>query len=323
MSRFDQIGYGSRVGRAVALLLGLFALLLPQTGLAQDEQRIVVLVNDIPISAYDIAQRVRFMSVTQRKTPSAPMRKRVTEDLISESIQLQEAKKNGVLVQKQEIDRVVENLAKRNNLSPQRLVSAFAQLGVQPRTFRRRIEAQIAWQKLIRRKFRHQISIGATQVDKALSEQTPAPGGTQGQTKTELQVQRVRLDLPENPNQRTIARRLVEAEALRGRVSACSELEGALRRISKASVKNIGRKKAEDFFEPSRALLMAARPGQLTPASVTSSGIELYAVCGRRAKASDDRQRRQVEAKLVGQEYEILALRHLRDLRQEAYVEYR
>jgi peptidyl-prolyl cis-trans isomerase SurA len=77
------------------------------------------------------------------------------------------------------------------------------------------------------------------------------------------------------------------------------------------------------MVQPTRAILLAAKEGQMTPPVITSSGIESYIVCAKRSVVKNDQQRKQVRSKLLSQEYEILARRHLRDLRQDAFVEYR
>lgn len=62
----------------------------------------------------------------------------------------------------------------------------------------------------------------------------------------------------------------------------------------------------------------------MTPPTITSAGIELYVVCAKRTVANvNDEQRQKVRSKLLSEEYDILARRHLRDLRQDAFVEYR
>lgn len=288
---------------------------------AQQEQKIVVLVNDTPLSAYDVAQRARLTSATTRQPLTAKLRKKVTEELISESIQLQEAKKFGIVIAKNDIDRAFENIAKGNNMSKQQLVSALGELGVNPRTMRRRLEAQMAWQRIVRGKFRNQVNVGASQVDAEISNR-PSEEGKKTE-KTEFRLRRIRLDLPKKPDQRDIAKRLVEAEQIRNRINSCDQIESAIRKVSGASVKEIGRKIHDQMPQPSRALLMAVKTGHLAPANITSSGVELYAVCNKRKIQTDDRQRQKVERQLEGREYEVLALRYLRDLRQEAYVEYR
>jgi peptidyl-prolyl cis-trans isomerase SurA len=288
--------------------------------LAQSEQSIVVLVNDEPITNYDITQRMRLLTVTTRKPANDAMRKKVIEDLISERIQLQEATKNSVIISDDQIKEVLGRIAKSNNMSADQLIASLAQLGVNIKTMKEQIRSRIAWRQVVQRKFRNQVSVNASQIDKAIS--VEAPSGEQQQA-TEFQLQRVRLELPDDPDQRTIANRLVEASRLRSRINSCSSIAKVIKPVRKASVKSIGRKKAEQVAQPTRAILLAAKEGQMTPPTITSSGIELYVVCARRTVNRNDKQRQEVRSKLVSQEYSILARRHLRDLRQDAFVERR
>jgi peptidyl-prolyl cis-trans isomerase SurA len=69
--------------------------------------------------------------------------------------------------------------------------------------------------------------------------------------------------------------------------------------------------------------VLNAKVGQMTPPTISASAIELYAVCGKRAVKGDPQQRVQTERKLMQQEMEIRAERLLRDMRQEAFIEYR
>ena len=46
-------------------------------------------------------------------------------------------------------------------------------------------------------------------------------------------------------------------------------------------------------------------------------------MCGRRAVKGDDKQRENAMDELQQKEFEIVAKRHLRDLRQDAHIEYR
>jgi len=288
--------------------------------LAQAEQAIVALVNDEPITSYDVRQRIRLITVTQRKQPSAAMRKKVIESLISERIQLQEATKNSVLVSDDQVKEVFGRVAKSNKLSGEQLTTSFAQLGVDANTMKEQIRARLSWRQVVQRKFRGQVSINASQIDKAISSEEPA----EGQKKSvEFQLQRVRLELPKTPNQRTIANRLIEAERLRNRIRSCSNLKDVTKRVRKATIKSIGRKSTNSLVQPTRAILLAAKEGQMTPPVITSSGIESYIVCAKRSVVKNDQQRKQVRSKLLSQEYDILARRHLRDLRQDAFVEYR
>ncbi len=46
-------------------------------------------------------------------------------------------------------------------------------------------------------------------------------------------------------------------------------------------------------------------------------------VCGRRTVAANDAQRTKTQEELQGKQLEILAQRHMRNLRQDAHIEYR
>ena len=74
---------------------------------------------------------------------------------------------------------------------------------------------------------------------------------------------------------------------------------------------------------PTRSLLLSAKDGELLPPATTPAGIELFAVCGRRAIKADDKQREKVQNEIAQHEFEIMAKRHLRDLMQDAHIEYR
>ncbi len=263
---------------------------------------------------------MRLLTVTTRQKPTEALRKKVIEDLVSERIQLQEANKKGVVVSDDQINEVMDRVAGSNNMKREQLLGSLGQLGVNGSTMKEQIRSRIAWRGVVQRQFRGQVSVNASQVDKAISDEAPAEDQKKA---TEFQLQRVRLALPEGPDQRTIVNRLLEAEQLRKRVSSCNNLEQTAGRLRKASVKSVGRKTAKQLIQPTRAILLATKDGQMTPPTITSSGIELYVVCARRSVASNDKQRQEVRSKLVSEEYNILARRHLRDLRQDAFVEYR
>jgi peptidyl-prolyl cis-trans isomerase SurA len=61
----------------------------------------------------------------------------------------------------------------------------------------------------------------------------------------------------------------------------------------------------------------------MLPPAVTSDGVELYAVCARRAIKADDKRREQVQEELTMKEYDLVSRQHLRDLRQNADIEFR
>jgi peptidyl-prolyl cis-trans isomerase SurA len=61
----------------------------------------------------------------------------------------------------------------------------------------------------------------------------------------------------------------------------------------------------------------------MLPPTVAGAGVEVWAVCGRKTVAADLERRQTVQAELRQKEFEVLAKKHLKDLRQDAAIEYR
>ena len=308
----------------IALLTALAIFLqVPVRTSAQVEQSIVVLVNDDPISAYDIEQRERFLAVTAHEQPGPELKKKATDMLIDERLQLQQGKKLGITPDDADVNKILADMAQKNNLTTEGLGSALGQMGVNMRTLKDRIRAQLVWQDVVRRKFRHEVNVGDVDVDKAIASGGGAGTSATPTEATALQLRQVKFELSGNPDQRTLASRLAEAEALRTRFESCSNVAELAKGIKGASVKVLADQQPGALAQPARLLVMNAKVGQMTPPTISASAIELYAVCGKRAVKGDPQQREQTEHKLMQQEMEIRAERLLRDLRQDAFIEYR
>ena len=156
---------------AAAVLLAVFVLLLGGAHLAlTQEVSIKVLVNDDPISDYDIEQRERFLAITTQRQPSPELKKEATDLLIDERLQMQQGRKLTVTVSEEDVTSVLEGMASKNNLDVAGLTAALGKAGVNIKTLKDRIRAQLVWQDVVRRKFRHQVQVGDVDVDQALSE---------------------------------------------------------------------------------------------------------------------------------------------------------
>jgi peptidyl-prolyl cis-trans isomerase SurA len=300
----------------LALTAGVVGLCRPAA--AQSEQSIVVLVNDDPITLYDIEQRQRFLAVTTQAQPGPALKKQATDMLIEERLQIQQAKKLGLTPDESTVNKVLGGMAQKNNMSPEALGAALGQMGVNIKTLRDRVRAQVAWQEVVRRKFRRDVVIGDADVDKALS-----GGAGEAEEKTTLQLRQVKYQIPSNADQSTIARQLAEMETVRAKLQSCGKVSTLTQGMKGLTVNTLQDQLASSLSQPSRLLVMNAKVGQMTPPTLTGSAIEAYAVCGRRAVKGDPEKRQETENKLMEQELGIRAEGLLRDMRQEAFIEYR
>jgi peptidyl-prolyl cis-trans isomerase SurA len=310
-----------RGAELLAMLIFVIGMLAGPKPAAAQELSIKVLVNDDPISDYDIDQRTRFLAVTTQQQPSPELRKKATDQLIDERLQMQAGQKLGITPDEDDVKKILDGMAEQNHLTIDGLKSALARAGINIKTLKDRIAAQLVWQDAVRHKFRNDVTIGDVDVDKALSD---AGGDTgSGSADTKLQLRQVKFTVPSGANQQAIASRLAAAESLRAKFSSCANISDLAKGINGATVKTLQDQLMTGLPQPARLLVMNAKVGQMTPPTFSNAGIALYAVCGKVSVKSDTEVRKKMERKLMNQEMMIRAERLLRDLRQDAFIEYR
>jgi peptidyl-prolyl cis-trans isomerase SurA len=295
----------------LAFLAGLLGIAVPAW--AQAEQSIVVLVNDDPITVYDVEQRQRFLAVTTQAQPSPALKKQATDMLIEERLQIQQGRKLGITPDEQDVTKVLEGMAKNNNMTPDQLGAALG-------TLKDRVRSQVVWQDVVRKKFRRDVSIDESDVDKALGGASDAEKPRQ---ETTLQLRQVKYEIPTDADQAAIAKQLAAVEAVRSKVQSCSNLSSLTKDMKGFKIKTLQDQLPGSLGQPMRTLVMNAKVGQMTPPTLSGSAIEAYAVCGKHAIKGDPEKRQQTELKLLEEELGIRAEGLLRDMRQDAFIEYR
>jgi len=351
----------------------------------KSEQAIVLLVNDEPITAYEIQQRANFLALQegagltpeikakaearwaqitkdpkinerlnammrerkvtsqeqaqavqkefvmklqhdmldqlQRETRAALMpklKKEAQEELIDERLKLQEAKRGGIEITDADVKRMMKSLSDRNKMTEEQFAQHLKGMGVDIATMNERTRAQAAWREVVRRKFSAQISITSRDVDRMLS----STASETGADTVELQIQKITLPTHGKMDQTALAKRYAEADGLRQRISGCNGMGGLAKEVN-GRFDDLKYIKPSAISEPTRSMLLNARDGDVLPPATTAGGIEIYAVCGRRSIKADEKEREKAQEELAQKEFEIMAKRQLRDLRQDAHIEYR
>ena len=311
---------GSMAALLIAILVGGIAAVIAQ------EVSIKILVNDEPISDYDIDQRERFLAITTQKEPSPALKKQAADMLIDERLQIQEGRKVSVTPSEDDMTAILTDMAQKNNLNVEGLATALGKAGVNIKTLKDRIRAQLVWQATVQKKFRRDIQIADADVDEALEagaagRSAAAEGGVApAAAEPALQLRQIKYALPAGADQRVIAGQLAAAESMRARFKSCTDLANG---VQGANVTTLQDYKTASLAQPARLLVTNAKVGQMTPPTITQAAVELYAVCGKRSAAGDGTAREQAQRQLMSQEMGLRAERLLRDVRAEAFIEYR
>ena len=136
---------------------------------SQDIQAIAVIVNDEVISRYDVNQRVRLILVTSGIPATEENIKRIEEQaikaLIDEKIQIQEAIKLEVPDSPNEINMMLDNIARGNQTTAEGILETITSQGVNSETLLNQIKSELLWNKIVRGRFGSYINISDEEVD--------------------------------------------------------------------------------------------------------------------------------------------------------------
>jgi len=306
----------ARPARIVLVLA--FAAVFGAADLAAQSFSIAVTVNDEPISAWDVEQRVKFYQATGQGGKGAEsLRKRATDELIEELLIGQEARRVGVSVDEQRVRDAINERLQPLQRSYAQFKQYLAGQGVDIVTLENQLRSQLAWASVIAQTYRSQVSIADTDIEEAVGR---IDGEDEAEAEEVFALQRIVLEVPDGAGDAAIVQRMEEAEQIRQQFIDCERNKSALKRLTAVSIEEMPDTRPDSLQEPTRSLVLQASAGQMTPPNLAQSGVEMFAVCERR---SDGGRRQQAERKLLNQELGMLASRHLRDLRQDAVVDQR
>ena len=245
------------------------------------------------------------------------LRKTALDELIEERLKLLEAKRMNVLATDEDVSRIIKSLAEKNKMNEAQFGQHLAGMGADIEGMRSRFRASLSWNDVIRKLYGYQISITSRDIDRVVSQ------GPAGEDQTELQVQRLTLEIPEKINQKLVAQRMAEAESVKAKYTGCKTMASLAGAVTQAKFDELGWRKPSTLTEPTKSLLLNAKDGDILPPVVGPGGVELYAVCARQVVKADEQKRTAAQEELRAKEFEMLAKRHLQDLREKATIDYR
>jgi peptidyl-prolyl cis-trans isomerase SurA len=277
---------------------------------------IKVLVNDEPITSYDISQRAKLMEIAREKGGT----KEATEQLIDEVLKMQEGKKRGFAIPDGQIDAFFADIAKKSKMTVAQFTQALGSVGLVPNTLKRRIKAQATWSQLVQGKTKATAVVKATDITAAMFEKQES-----GSLKMmEYKLQQIIFIVPDSKQSSAyVAQRRREAEAFRGRFGGCEKSVDLAKSLKDVVVVSLGRRDTTQLDGPQGDEIKKTPVGKTTPPSVSGRGVELVAVCDAREVSSDAAVRAEAESKLMLDQAKNMGEDYLKQLRKAAIIVYR
>jgi peptidyl-prolyl cis-trans isomerase SurA len=284
---------------------------------AQAQSAIKVLVNDQPITTYDVQNRARFLQLTTRGRAGE---KQAIEELIDERLKLQEARRRNVTIPDSAIEEAFAGMASRAQITPSQLQQALIQEGVNPDTLKSRIRAELAWAEVVRARFRATVRITEQDVANALAGRQDAQ---QASALQEYDVQPIIFVVPEKASEALVAQRKREADAFRSRFASCDRTLEQAKGLRDVVVRPTVRREESQIDDATRKILAKTAVGSTTPVEKIEEGFQVLAVCAKRALEGRTTESEEVRSELLNERGQLMARRYMRDLRSDAVIEYR
>ena len=278
-------------------------------------QQVVVIVNGEPITALDIEQRSK---LTQLSTHKAPSRQEIIDELINERLKVREAKKWGLEVPNSEVDAAYATMASRMRRTAEQLTQELAKAGVNAATLKARIRADIAWPQLVRGRYQASLQIGEKDILTAMDSKSDDTVGY------DYILRPILFLVPPGSPEVFIDGRKREAEALRSRFQGCEEGIAFAHALKDVAVREQVTRSSADISAELRKVLESVEVGRLTAPEATKLGIEMFAICAKKASAADNTPgKRQARDTIMNERYEQRSKQWLQELRRGAMFEYK
>lgn len=244
------------------------------------------LVNGDVITQTDVDQRMAFLSIAngQAIPPDQvdALRQQVLRNLIDETLEIQAAKAEDIVVKPSEIDRAIERVAQNAKQTPDQMADYLSSHGSSMSSLRRQVEGEIAWQRLQRAKIEDNVSVGDDEV-KAILDRLNASKGTE-----EYRVGEIFLSATPSTESQTMD----NANKLLDQLKNGASFAAYARQYSEASTAAVGGDlgwvRPEQLPAALASVLREMGPGTISKPIEVNGGVSIIAVQDTRKVMTPD-----------------------------------
>ncbi|MDJ1462249.1 SurA N-terminal domain-containing protein [Nitratireductor sp. GZWM139] len=270
-------------------------------------------VNNLPVTSYDIDRRVAFLRL-QRE--GGNLRQKATDQMIEQTLKLQEMQRRNINIPKEMVDQAYQRFASGNRMTTSQLNQVMAQSGVTAAHFKDFIRSQIGWSRVMQA--RNNSSGGMSEQDvvaKMLQQGGNKPSAT------EYMLQQVIFVVPSAERSKLLGKRQREAQALRGRFRGCDSTREFAKGLIDVTVRDLGRILEPELPGDWKDQIKKTSPGNATGVRTTERGVEFIGVCSTR-EVSDDRVAQMMfqSEGSGGEDMEKASQEYLAELRKNARI---
>jgi len=286
---------------------------------------IVAVINDEPITAYDLLNRMELIlfSSSLDDTPESRARlvPQVMQNLIMEKLYLQEAQRREIKAAPEEIESGIAHLASQNNATPEELLKKLEANGIDPSTLREKVAANIVWQKLVPKKAGDFAEVTSEEVNETLA------ALEQQRETTYYRYADIFLPVEDRENDQQVKGSIEELfDQLREGANFQKLAQTFSRSPTADEGGDSGWRRQEAVDEEVRLILDELEEGFLTPPVRLENGYAILLLVGKRVEENNQAtipSRAQILRRLRGQKLDQVARKYLNDLRESSTIQLR
>lgn len=292
---------------AAAIIVG-----LPYAAQAQ----IVLYVTGQPITAYDIEQRARLITVTGGGKSKS--RQEVIDELIDDKLKILAGKRFNFELGNTDVDNAFANIARGAGMSSEQFGKQLEKSGINPNTLKSRLRADLTWGQIVRGRFGASLQVGEKDIFEA-----EAQRNEQKEIGIDFVLHPITFVVPQGSAANVVETRKREADALRQRFQDCDSGLKFARALRDVVVRPPVRRNSADLSPQLREILAKVEVGKLTPPETTAGGVEVFALCDKKETTADSPTKRKLRDEMFAQRFQKQADRYLKELRAGAMIEYK
>jgi peptidyl-prolyl cis-trans isomerase SurA len=310
----------------------LIALMLASPGLAlAQDQKVLVTVNDKPITSFDVDARINLWKLLGGNTKKT--RKQALNDIIDDIAKIEEAKKYKAEATEKDIDERLERAAKGMKTDAAGLKGKLKEQGVSLSAMRQYLAAQVAFGRLLSGKYKEKIDVSEAEIDAKMNEVKANVNGQLAKIKADPRMQPVtvmeimEINFPvDGPD--VLTARAADASQYASRFKGCKSARSAASGIFNVK---IGKKIEADSRRLPAELKSAftkSGPGKAIGPFRSPKGLQLWAYCGSRKitpklPKAELPSRDQIKAALLNEKYDAVESKYGKRFRKGLLIEYR
>ena len=297
---------------------------------------IIATVNDIPITSFDIDQRLRLMEILGRKQEGSEARKTALHAMIDEVIKIAEASKYKVNATDKEIEAQLGRIAKGLNTDPDGLRAKLQSQGIAVASLKQYVAAQISFARILGGKYQVKIKVEPAEVDKKYAEIKQSLEQRVSAVMNDPRMKGVQIyniieiDLPvETPDDPMLLQaRAIEASQLIKNFNGCGTARAAASGIFNVRIGKPIDAVAAKIPKPLKDALDKVGPGKAMGPARGPKGIQVIGFCGKRNFQPPKPKyelptREQVETAVSNEKYDAVESKYMKIIRKTALIEYK